>query len=115
MAASDAVGINFVLIFALINYILLLKNQSVTAELITSPMWNIASHGNGSEPCSLRLDHANENVSVFTGDQFEICTVQVTVSVGSASLIRVPHTPRHMILFMQRKEKYWPTKTNMWL
>ena len=80
MAASDAVVIRLILIFTLISYILLLYNQSVTAKVIINPLWNISSHGNDSEPCSLRMDYTDEDVTVFTGSQFETCSVQVTVS-----------------------------------
>ena len=89
MATSEAFCIKLIPILIFISYTLFLNNQSVTAKLITTPMWNASAYGNGSQTCSLHLDYTDQNVTVFTGNQFEICSVQVTVSVGSASLIHI--------------------------
>ena len=99
-----AAVIRLILIFTLISYILLLYNQSVTAKLIIYPLWNVTSHGNDSGPCSLRLDYTDKNVTVLTGNQFEICSVQVTVSVGYATLIRITsHSSAYDFIYAERQ------------
>ena len=68
---------------------MLFNNNLATAKLNVVPMWNITT--NGSEPCSLHLVyHTDENVTVFIGNQFEMCGVKVTSSKEAAIMIRIP-------------------------
>ena len=60
-----------------------------TAKLNAVPTWNVSL--NGSEPCSLHLDyHTDKNVTVFTGNQFQMCSVELISSKGATVMIDIP-------------------------
>ena len=75
------------LVFTFVIY-MLFNNRLTTAKLNSLPMWNISSYG--FEPCSLLYDYADQSVTIFNGNHFETCGVELTSSDEAAIMIRIP-------------------------
>ena len=82
-----------------------LNNLPVVDAINVNPMWNGTSAQNGSWPCLLGYDYVdNPNVVSFTGDPFQMCSVQMISSLETEALIQLPEgTHPDIFLYAERQ------------
>ena len=76
------------------------SNNYVVVGLTVTPLWNVAVNKSDVASCSLIVDNNLQDVVRFTGDTRQICSVQLTLSNGTATLIRIP---QGVLLFAERQ------------
>ena len=92
--------VNNAVIFTFLLIALMLSNYVDASDLVVIPSWN--DHQNGSYPCNLYENL--QNLTVFTGDNFQTCELKLISSNQTAALLRLfQETSRDSFLYAERQ------------
>ena len=79
------------------------SNIKVAAELMVEPLWSIVEN-NISSPCILDGSHGNGNMLHLQGTSSHTCSIQITTSKDSLTLLKLPDKTGKLMVYIEREE-----------
>ena len=81
----------------------MISNMKVAAELMVEPLWQIVEN-NISSPCILDVRHDNSNMLRLQGTSSQTCSLQITASQDSLTLLKLPDKTEQFMVYIEREE-----------
>ena len=78
------------------------SNIKVAAELMVEPLWSIVE--NNTAACILDGSHDNDNMLHLRGTSSHTCSIQITASQDSLTLLKLPGNTSQFLVYIEREE-----------
>ena len=79
------------------------SNSKVAAKLMVEPLWSIVENNNTS-PCNLDVSHDRSNMLFLQGISSHTCSILITTSQDSLTLLKLPGKSRQFLVYIEREE-----------